>query len=425
MSDRQQYSPHEDEIDLAELIRSLWQQKLLIAGVALGVTLLAAAYAFLATPYYKVQSVVRPVDQGALDALNGTEIYELTPSDALARVAAALSSYENRLKYFRENQALFAPLAESGRSLEQVFEEFNAQAFTMLQPDPKKAGGLKEYVGLSLVYPKGVDGVAVVNGMVMAAIRAEQQAVAEDLKALIANRLANLEQKIEAARANYNASKEAQIATLLEEDALQRAKLQDELEALRGELKTRRESRISELEEAIRIAESLGIAKPTTPSAMSDAQSRGQVVRTEVTSREIPLYFMGTEALQAERKALSERSSDDFVEPRIAEIKKELELLKHNRQVELLKQRQDEDLYLKDLALWREEAARLKGIKFDASGLQLVRVDQMALEPLSRVKPKRALVMALGMVIGGMLGLFVALLRNLLRRSEPGVAVPA
>lgn len=417
MSDRQQYAMHDDEVDLAELIRSLWQQKLLIAGVALGVTLLAVAYALLATPYYKVQSVVRPVDQGALDALNGTEIYELTPSDALARVATALSSYENRLKYFRENQVLFAPLAEPGRSLEQVFEEFNAEAFSMLQPDPKKTGGLKEYVGLSLVYPRGIDGVAVVNGMVMAAIQAEQQAVAEDLKALIANRLASLEQKIEAARANYSASKEAQIATLLEEDALQRAKLQDELEALRGELKLRRKSRINELDEAIRIAESLGISKPTTPSAMADSQARGQVVRTEVNSREIPLYFMGTEALQAEQKALSERVSDDFVEPRIAEIKKELELLKHNRQVELLEQRQDEDLYLKDLALWREEAARLEGIKFDASNLQLVRVDQMALEPLARVKPKRLLILALGVAIGIMLGVFIALLRNLLRNG--------
>ena len=257
--------------------------------------------------------------------------------------------------------------------------------------------------------------MAVVNGLVAAVLEAERERIATDLKVLITNRLFSLEQKIEAARASYEASKEARIAALLEEDALRRAQLRDELQALRGELKTRRENRIKSLDEAIQIAESLSIEKPTTPSAMADAQRQGQVVRTEVNSREIPLYFMGSEALKAEREALSARRSDDFSEPRIAEIEKELALLGNNRQVEILEKRQNEDLYLKDLAEWRQEAAQLKGIKFDTSTLQLVRLDQPALEPLSAVKPKKALIIGLGGVAGLMLGVFVALLRNLLR----------
>jgi LPS O-antigen subunit length determinant protein (WzzB/FepE family) len=232
---------------------------------------------------------------------------------------------------------------------------------------------------------------------------------------LIANRLFNIEQKIEAARASYDASKQAQIAVLLEQDTLRRAQLQDELQALRAELKTRRQSRIMVLDEAIQVAESLGIEKPTTPSSMSDSQRQGQVVRTEINSREIPLYFMGREALKAERDALNTRRSDDFIEPWVSEIEKELALLSHNRQVEVLEKRDNEDLYLKDLAEWRQEAAQLKGIKFDSSQLRLVRLDQQALAPLSAVKPKKALVIILGLGVGLMLGVFVALLRNILR----------
>jgi LPS O-antigen subunit length determinant protein (WzzB/FepE family) len=241
---------------------------------------------------------------------------------------------------------------------------------------------------------------------------------------LIANRLFNIEQKIEAARASYEASKESQIAALLEQDALSRAQLQDELQALREELKTRRQSRIMVLDEAIQIADSLGIKKPTTPSSMSDSQRQGQVVRTEVNSREIPLYFMGSEALKAERDALSARRSDDFIEPRISEIEKELALLSHNRQVEVLEKRENEDLYLKDLAEWRQEAAQLKGIKFDSSQLRLVRLDQQALEPLTAAKPKKKLVIVLGLGVGLMLGFFVALLRNIVRpkAKTPGLA---
>jgi LPS O-antigen subunit length determinant protein (WzzB/FepE family) len=411
----QQPSYSNDEIDLGELLRSLFQQKYLILSIACVVTLGAAAYALLATPHYQVQSVLRPVNRGSLDELNGTGVYELTPADALSRVGVGLSSYESRLKFFRDNQQLFTGLVEPGRSLEQVFEEFNRSAFTMLQTDPKKPNSLSEFVGISLTYPKGVDGVEVVNGLVAAVQETERERIATDLKVLIANRLFALEQKIEAARASYEASKQAQIATLLEQDALRRAQLQDELQAVRSELKTRRESRIKSLDEAMQIAESLGIRKPTTPSAMADAQRQGQVVRTEVNSRDIPLYFMGVEALKAERQALSERSSDDFSEPRIAEIEKELALLSSNRQVDILEQRKNEDLYLKDLAEWRQEAAQLKGIKFDTSTLQLVRLDQQALEPLSAVKPKKALVIGLGGIAGLMLGVLVALLRNLLR----------
>ena len=425
MQDQSPRSFHDDEIDLVELFQSLFKQKYLILAVAGLVTLMAVAYAFLATPHYQVQSVLRPVDRGSLDELNSTGVYELTPAEALSRVGAGLSSYESRLAFFREHQALFGGLVEPGRSLEQAFEEFNRTSFTMLQVDPKKAAGQSEFVGLSLTYPRGIEGVDVVNGLVAFVLERERARIDSDLKVLIANRLLNIEQKIDAARANYAASKEAQIAVLLEQDTLTRAQLQDELQALRSELKPRRQSRIAVLDEAIQIAQSLGIQKPTTPSSMSDSQRQGQVVRTEVNSGEIPLYFMGSEALKAERDTLSARRSDDFIEPRISEIEKELAMLGHNRQVEILEKRQNEDLYLKDLAEWRQEAAQLRGIKFDTSRLQLVRLDQQALEPLAPVKPKKALIIALGGVAGLMMGVFVALMRNLLRpRGSRSVSTP-
>ena len=399
-----------DEIDLRELIRSLWDQRWVIVGVAAFVALVAALYAFLATPYYRVQSILRPVEMGVLDSLNATEVYELKPLEALARVSGGLSSYGNRLEFFQSNQALFTDLAQQGLTPEQAFEAFNSEAFSMLYPDPKKNQG--EFVGLALVYPDAMDGVSVVNEFVAYVLQKERGRVADDLAVVIANRKANIEQRIDAARASYQARKEAEIATLLEEAALKKARLEDELRAVRAELKIRRENRLSVLAEAIRIARSLGIRKPTTPAAMADV---GEGIRTEITSREIPLYFMGVDALEAEREVLQARSSDDFMEPRISEIQKELDMLQHNRQVEVLQQRQDEDLYLKELAGLREEAARLQGINFDASTLQLARLDQPAQQPMTRLKPKRMLILAIGIVLGGVLGIFVALMRNLLK----------
>ncbi len=413
----QQPTSPNDEIDLVELFRALWRQKVLIVGITLLVTALAACYAFLATPHFETRTYLRPVPQSNLDQLNETGIYKLTPEEAINRVASGLSSYDNRLDFFMNNQELFPNIRDDSDRLEQAFAEFNEESFEMLFPDPKRTDNRSAFVGLKLTYPKGVAGASVVNAFVAFVLDLERREIAEDVESLISNRLASLEMNIEAQRANYNASKEAKIATLLENDALKRAQLQDELSTLRDELKTRRTNRIQQLNEAISIAESLGIRKPTSPTAMSDsARGNTQVIRTEVTNRETPLYFMGTEALTAERDALVSRKSDDFIEPRIAEIQSELAMLENNREVEILRSREGEDLYLSNLAELREEAARLKGIKLDTDRLRLVRLDQPALESSNPVKPKKAMILALGLVLGGMIGVFVALVRSLVNR---------
>jgi chain length determinant protein (polysaccharide antigen chain regulator) len=408
-----------EEIDLVELFRALWRQRLLITGVTLIVMLVAAAYAFLSTSYYQTRTYLRPVPHSSLDQLNETGIYKLTPEEALNRVTGGLSSYDNRLDFFLSNQELFQQIEKRGDSLELTFANFNEDAFEMLFPDPKRTDNRNAFVGLGLTYPAGMDGASVVNGFVDYVLELERHEIAVDLESLIKNRLASLDMNMEAQRASYSASKEAEIAALLEEDALKRAELEDELIALRAELKTRRANRIQQLDEAISIAGSLGIRTPTSLSAMAESPRSGtQIIRTEVTNQEAPLYFRGTEALTAERDALASRTSDDFIEPRIAEIQSELDMLKTNREVEILKGREGEDLYLTNLAQLREEAARLKGIKLDTERLRLVRLDQPALQPLSPVKPKKAMILALGFVLGGMLGVFIALVRSLLGRTE-------
>lgn len=409
-----------DEIDLVQLVAALWKQKVLIVAVTALVGVSGLAYALLATPYYSVQSVLRPAAIKDLDELNHLGIYKLTPKQALAQVGAALDSYDNRLGFFRDNQPLFADLVQPGRSLEQTFESFNDKAFKLLQPDPKKPEGTTRFVGIELTYPAGLDGVEVVNGFVQYSLNSVRQQVAADLETLIGNRLNQLEAQMAAARASYEASKEIQIAKLTEADTLKRARLNDELAALRQQLKTRRDNRINQLNEAIRIATSLGIIKPTTPASLGAAQitSQGSVIRTEVNNQQIPLYFMGSDALEAERKALQARRSDDFTEPRIAEIARELKLLEHNRKIELLSSRENEDLFLKNLAGWREEAARLRAMQLDAGSLKLVSIDQSAVEPSRPIKPKKAMIVALALVLGGMLGVFIALIRGMRRPAS-------
>jgi LPS O-antigen subunit length determinant protein (WzzB/FepE family) len=140
-----------DEVDFSALFHLIWKQKYLIIFVACVVTLIAAAYAFTATPVYQVSSVLRPAAINELDALNRSEVYQLPPGMALTAVGAALESYETRLNFFRANQKLFKSFERPGRTLEQSFEEFNRSSIRLVLPDPKKADSLRTIPQESMV----------------------------------------------------------------------------------------------------------------------------------------------------------------------------------------------------------------------------------------------------------------------------------
>jgi LPS O-antigen subunit length determinant protein (WzzB/FepE family) len=413
--------PPSDEIDLVALFQAVWKQKKLIMAATASAGLVAAIYAFLTTPQYEVSSVLRPAAINELDALNRSEIYTLPPGDALVRVGASLESYDARLGFFRSHQKLFKAFEQPGRTLEQSFEEFNRNSIELSLPDPKKANSLSAYIKLEMSYPKGVDGVAILNGFIDYAIATEREQIAADLDVIVKNRLNELKGKIDAARSAYEIDKEARIAALRETDSLRRAQLQDELKALRAQLRTGRTDRMAQLNEAIGIARSLGIRKPSTPSALgeSDRSGSSSVMRTEINNQQIPLYFMGVEALEAERTALMQRKSDDFTEGRIAQIAKELQLLQSNREIEVLNRRENEDLFLAGVQPVRAEVARLSNLSIDMSRLKLVTIDQQALEPLRPVKPQKALIILLGLVLGGFIGAFIAVIRHLINTRQP------
>lgn len=403
-----------DEMDLYIFYRMVWQQKALILLVTVVVAALASAYAFLVRPEYQVSSVLRPAAINELDALNRSEIYQLPPGDALTKVGASLESYETRLGFFRANQKLFKNFEHPGRTLEQSFEEFNYNSIKLVVPDAKSAGSLNAYIKLVMNYPEGVAGVAILNGFVQYAIESQRQQIAADMEVIVRNRLSELAGRLDAARSSYDTDKAAKIAKLTEEDNLKRAQLQDELKALRTQLKNQRADQIAQLNEAIGIAKSLGIQKPTTPSSLGAAGVQGSqpVMRTEVNNQQIPLYFMGVDALLAERAALLQRKSDDFTEARIAQIAKELQLLQANREVEVLNQRKNEDLFLSGVQPLRAEEVRLRNLNVDMSGLTLVTIDKKAIDPLGPVKPKKMLLIIIGIVFGLMLGLVAAVVRG-------------
>lgn len=407
-----------DEIDLLGLLKSLWQQWRLIVVITLAVTMCAALYALLVTPQYQVKSVLRVAQLKDLDRLNSLGLIELDGAAALEMMGQELESYQLRQQFYDEHTELFSKLETGNLTNEQAFGKFNDEAFLVLWPPapPKGATQTNIYVGLQMTYPQGLDGAKILNELIRFVLKRGQDRVKENIDALITNRIEQLDRQLRSAKVAYEASIEAEIESLRELDTLKRQQLEDELVALRLELKIQRQNRLAALNEAIEIAQKLGIETPTTLLGMSQAAVRAttNVISTGISGQEEPLYFLGTKALRAERAILLARESDDFESPRVGEIFKELDLLRHNRHIEMLESRENEQVFLKAQAEIRSEIAGLESLRVDLSDIRLVRLDQAAVEPLSPVKPKRALIIVLALIAGLILGTMVALVRSLL-----------
>ncbi|GJB81333.1 hypothetical protein KAM380_057980 [Aeromonas caviae] len=374
---------------------------------------------------------MRPVELNQLDALNRSKIYSLPPEEALKRVGARLDSYNARLEYFRSRPEIVEAFRDGGQSFEQAFQGFNSTALSVVQADPKKGNLLSDFIGLKMRYGKDINGAAVLNDFVDYAVELERAQLSRDMQIILANRLAEVDAKLNSALTEYRTGNEGRIARLEESDTIKRAQLNDELKALRVQLRLQRQARLAELDEAISIARSLGLKKPSTPSLMADEVSGGgNIIRTEVNGRPVPLYFMGTEVLEAERATLRKRTSDDFVAPRIGEIRKELLLLSNNRSVEAIKARVNDQDFLEGVEALRAERVRLQAINTELQGLQLVSIDQRAVAAAKPLKPRKALIVMFAFVCGLLLGVIIALVRaafkNNLRRmrtAEVGGAV--
>ncbi len=406
------YTTASSELDLFGLVRAIWPRRAFIAAVAGIFAVGGVILAYVIPPEYEASTTLTPVELNQLDALNRSKIYSLPPEDALKRVGAKLSSYTTRLEYFRSRPDLVQAFQRDGQSVEQAFQDFNSTALSSVQAGSDKSDSLTDFVSLKMRYGSDIDGAAVLNEFVDFAVGREREQLSRDVQVILANRLAEVDNKLNSAITEYRVGNEGRIARLEEGDAIKRAQLNDELKALQVQLKLKRQARLAELDEAISIARSLGLRRPSTPSLMAeDFSGKGNIVRTEVNGRSVPLYFMGTEVLEAERNALGKRTTDDFVEPRIGEIRKELLMLARNPSVEAIRARVNENAFLEGVEALRVERQRLQSINAQLESLQLVSVDKRAVASSKPVKPHKALIVMVSFAGGLLLGVIISLSR--------------
>jgi LPS O-antigen subunit length determinant protein (WzzB/FepE family) len=69
----------------------------------------------------------------------------------------------------------------------------------------------------------------------------------------------------------------------------------------------------------------------------------------------------------------------------------------------------------------QQQLAYLDSISLDTDKIRPALVDLAAVEPLSPIKPKKSLILALSVVLGGMIGVMFVLIRSAVRNRKAKV----
>jgi LPS O-antigen subunit length determinant protein (WzzB/FepE family) len=423
------YPPaYDDEIDLFELAAGLWRQRRLIAACTALAVLLAAVYAFiLATPVYQAEARLRPPSTAALapltvPALDSSDIEGPLSAPQLAAVfqrvvSMARSSDARRPVYLTRRGAFTEALAESPADAAAFRRRFLTNFDFDYQGPDKRNPEAEPRLTVSFQHPSPPLAASVVNETVDEARSRVRANLIEEFRSVVGTQLdrtrARLAARTEAARldASYR------ITRLEEADAEKRKELQDQLEAARARSAAEREDRMAQLRDAVETAETLGLEEPTSLAALSLAKgARDGLQVTNLQAAEgadQPLFLRGTTLLRAELAELTRRASDDAYAPKVRELESQLQLLENNREVETLSSRENFTPFTSDAADLQADIASLEALLArDFTQVEVLRIDQRASPPAAPVAPRRALILALALVLGGMVGVLVALVRN-------------
>ena len=367
-------APADDEINLADLVRSIWDGRWLIAGVAAITTVLGAGYAFVAPNKYETTLELQKLTQdelGAYEVLNALKHFKIDDESLMNKTIERLNTRDELLDSIQQTKLIqpeeFIDRMEYEKALEATAFDYKITA-PEDPKDKKKNQELRENWAIRYEGPQKPEQVLETLDLA--------------LRASIENARLALVEDYERKKSVYQQNR----AYTLED-------LQLQLTNLYGDYDKKIQQRLATLRENAGIARSLGL-KTSTIEAQNYTTASTVVTNIKTDN---PLYLRGYEALEKEIEQITSRTSrENFVAERIA------------LEAEIRKVEQDRTIIRNDRAFIQTplvDADRFKAIRYSLTTAE------------TKNAKKTPLILALSVMLGGMLGLFVLFFRNALKRS--------
>lgn len=163
------------------------------------------------------------------------------------------------------------------------------------------------------------------------------------------------------------------------ENEVEEHNIQQRIKSLRETAHIHREDRIIQLKESLLVATAVGLENPPVITGQL-AQQLSAIMDGSL------MYMRGAKALRAEIQSLEKRTSDDP--------------------------------FINNLRTLEERYDLYRRLQIDPKQVAIFRLDGEIETPDAPIKPKKALILALGVVVGGIHGLFIALIRLMLKKRS-------
>lgn len=356
-----------DEIDLRGLCISIWQSKVLILSVTIAITCIAAAYAFLSNPIYETSVRLLPpkisdlTSYNAASQLTGEAISGIVDQGSSRPAPPGIRELTTKAAY----DAFLQNLDSDSIKLE-FFEKYYLPAFGKEHNDAEKQALLKRLNGvLTIQPPKNPNSVATT----LSFEGADPKAISD-----WANSYVTLA---------ADTTLKDFLQDLGGEVAVRNKGISDQIATLRKIAETQRESRIVHVENALSIAKSIGLETPPPGSPL--------IAINNATTNDVNAFTNGSMMYLRGTKAL-------------------------NSELELLKSRKNDDAYIPELGSLLKKQSLLSSVDLNPTHFSVVDLDRAAIVPQEPIKPKKALILALGLILGGIAGIMTALIRNTFKR---------
>jgi chain length determinant protein (polysaccharide antigen chain regulator) len=397
----EQSQAYNDEIDLADLIRALWQGKWLVIGVTLATLALGIAYLMI-TP----KSYTASLEISALPLMK-VELYEelnTTEFMPLVNQASLLNSF---LDDFQSLDSLEQSIKSSNFITQQEDETDEEFAFRIratantfsISPNSKKTNDTNFILRFTTQKPKLMNEI-VNNALIQSnqnvnkyLVKSFQRRKTESARRIKFS-LKDLNSSRKLALASYKTNIQSRLAILDEQ-----AKLARSIKLSVGSLSSMPNKNVSSVYLPLPL-EKRDINEAMDITNLGSGAKKEDDIGSYLLSQDVnetPLYLRGFLVIEEEIKSLQSRQSPERFIPSLTIIDRDIFKLQQDPTIE-----RAEEVFAN---------TPIGTDQFSAASYDIALIEYES-------NTKTSLILALSIVLGGMLGIFVLLIRNVLMKQD-------
>ena len=415
----------DDEIDLFELFASLFQQWRWWVGIAVLGFVLSIVVAFFVPKQYEVSTQIATPMASDVAVISARGHAEYTPSVLFNQYYQQLKSPEVLADFIQKGawgDTLFPEdkgLKSQGEVTAKIEKSFSVEILAPLKEKGNANASAPQLLSITMWGASEKDQVQFLNDYVgevndklIISIKESGQKIRDFEVEKVEADILLLKEEAKKARLllieKLEADNSEKIRVLMQKNELLTAKFNYDLDA-----------KLVRLQEALNIATKMKIKSPTTIESLGRKQMASSSTDVTITSNtRNDLFLLGSTYLATEMKNVKSRKGNVLFVPTISDINKQIEELKHDVKLAVLKERKDDGPFIEGLLPLVSKLARLESLTFDFTGAKLYRLDKVATMDGKTEKPKRTLIVVLGSVLSLFVGIFVALIVGSVNRRK-------